>query len=622
MRAKGRSIVLLAAVAVVAGVISTGAAIAQSPSASGTKQKVVFSWGATGEPSSLNPMRGYEATDFYFWAVSYHLLTNFSIDNLSASPGLAYKIDVSPDGTMFTYHIRQGIRWSDGQPLTANDVAFTLNLYKSNHAYLPAGYLTLIDGQVKATDDYTVVFHTTQPTALYSGKIPYMYDYILPEHIWSKFSTPKAYDNYSAYDGVPAGEVGSGPFVIAEYKTGQYVRMVRNPYWSGPRPACDELIYNIYKSEDALAEAVKTGEIDFAYINSANIFKSLEGQPNIGTMAGYLPSFGEIGMNTGSAYQKAGNGFTPHGDGHPALTDPIVRRAIRMAIDSKTLADKTFLGYAQPGTTIIPPVSVAGARWIPTGTDYIPFDIAGANKLLDDAGYKDCNGDGVREMPGCKQPSLVFRYYVQTSDQNTIKAAPFIKSWLAEIGIKANVTAMSSGRLGDEINAGTYDIFHWGWVPDPDPDSMLADFTCGQRPPNGSTYGNDDSYYCNPTYDKLYQDQRSTLDINKRWDIVHQMEKMYYESCAYAVLWYDPLFQAYRTDKFTGYMSQPSPKGDLLAGYSMNVWWSLKPVGTGGAPETNGISGGVWIGLVIGAMVVIAAIILMRRSRRESEEQA
>ena len=114
-------------------------------------------------------------------------------------------------------------------------------------------------------------------------------------------------------------------------------------------------------------------------------------------------------------------------------------------------------------------------------------------------------------MPNGGRP-LEFRYYVQTNDQNTVKTAPFIQDWLKQIGIKTDVTAMTSGRLGDEINAGTYDLFHWGWLPDPDPDSQLSYFTCDQRPPDGQTYGNNDSYFCNKTYDRLFQEQRTTLD--------------------------------------------------------------------------------------------------------------
>jgi len=328
-------------------------------------------------------------------------------------------------------------------------------------------------------------------------------------------------------------------------------------------------------------------------------------------------------MNTGSAYQPKTDTYTPHGDGHPALQDPVVRRAIRMAIDSQTLVDKVLLGYGLPGTSIIPPVSVAGARWEPTGDEVIPFDIEGANALLDEAGYVDTDGDGVREMPGGGRP-LEFRYYVQTNDQNTIKTAPFVRSWLKQIGIKADVQAMNSGRLGDEINAGTYDLFHWGWIPDPDPDSALSWFTCDQRPPDGHTYGNNDSYHCDPEYDRLYQEQRTELDIEKRWEIVHQMERMYYEDAAYAVLWYGPILQAYRTDTFTGYQPQPSPNGDLLAGYSMDVFLSLHPVGGAragglGATTARGIPAGVWIGIVVGVVVLALAVVLVRR-RRPGEE--
>ena len=120
---------------------------------------------------------------------------------------------------------------------------------------------------------------------------------------------------------------------------------------------------------------------------------------NIDTMVGSIPSFSEIALNSGSAYQKAEGAFTPHGDGHPALTDPVVRRAIRMAIDSDQLNKQVLLGYGVPGDTLVPPVSVEGARWAPTGADKISWDIPGANQLLEDAGYVDSDGDGIREMP-------------------------------------------------------------------------------------------------------------------------------------------------------------------------------------------------------------------------------
>jgi peptide/nickel transport system substrate-binding protein len=607
-----RFLAVAAATLLLAG-LSLRVADAQSPTP--TDEKITFVYGDTGEPSSLNPFRGYLGIDFYFWAWTYHLPITFGVENLEAVPDFVTDTQVSEDGMTFTYTTRDDLTWSDGEPMTAQDMAFTLNLYKDKHAYLPQGYLQIVES-VEAPDDTTVVLTTEEPTSLYSGAVPYMYTYILPEHVWQEHAdSPKAFDN------VP--NVGSGPFVIAEYERGQFVRMERNPHWSGPQPHFDELIYRIFKNEDAEAEALKQGEIDFAYFDSANVYNSLEGEPNIARHVGTVPSFDEIAVNTGSAFQQADPPFQPHGDGHPALQDPTVRRAIRMAIDSQEIVDRVLLGYSEPGTTVVPPVSVAGARWLPEGDEVIPFDLAGANQLLEEAGYRDTDGDGVREMPNGGEP-LVFRYYTQTNDQNTIKTAPFVQGWLEDIGIQTEITAMSSGRLTDEINAGTYDLFHWGWLPDPDPDSILQNWTCGDRPPDAQTYGDNDAYYCNPEFDRIYQDSRTTLDPGQRMDLVHELQRIFYEDSPYSVLFYLPYFQAYRTDSFTGYVPQPQPKGDLLNGYSRDAVLSIRPVSAEAAAsstETRGIPPGVWIAIGAGVVVLIVVLLLVRR-RGGAEDRA
>ena len=190
-------------------------------------------------------------------------------------------------------------------------------------------------------------------------------------------------------------------------------------------------------------------------------------------MAGTIPSFSEIGLNTGSAYQEAGRRFHapwrrapgPHGrDRSPRDPDGDQQRgAGRQGAPRLRRAGH----HDHPARSRWP-----GARYTPEGEDLIAWDLEGAKQLLEDAGYTDTDGDGVREMPpGSLDPGrpLQFRYYVRTSEQTSVDAAPFVSEWLAEIGIETEVLAVTSGRLGDIINEGTYDMFSWGWIPRPGP---------------------------------------------------------------------------------------------------------------------------------------------------------
>ena len=455
-----------------------------------------------------------------------------------------------------------------------------MNLYKDNNAYLPQNYLTLLDGDVELIDPTHIQFRTQGPTALYSGEAPYMYFYILPKHIFEQVEagncpdgsdpcTPKNYDN------VP--NVASGPFIIQEYEVGQFVRMIQNPEWTGPEPAVDELIYRIYRNEDALAQALRQGEVDFAYFYSPNVFNSLQGEENIATATANIPSFSEIGMNTGSAYQEAEGAFVPHGDGHPALTDVIVRRAIRQAINGQDLVDRVLLGYGIPGDTIIPPVSISGARFEPPPDVAIDWDLEAAAQSLEDAGYVDTDGDGVREMPeGSLEPGrpLEFRYFVRTNEQTSVDAAPFVSEWLEQIGIATEVLPVTSGRLGDIINAGEYDLFSWGWYPDPDPDSALSWFKCDQRPPDGTTYGNNDSYYCNPEYDRSTASSRSRRRSRSAGRSCTRCSASTTRTRRTRSCGTTRSCRRIDSDRFTGFNPQPPQEGDLLEGYGgpSDVW--------------------------------------------------
>ena len=279
------------AAVVVVSMLASGLFAANAFAQSDTPdQATTFTWGDTTEPSSLNPMVGYLLPEWMFWAVSYNIPIEWSAKDFSPDfeHSIVTSVDTSSDGMTFTYHVRPEMKWSDGQPFTANDVAWTLNYYKSNHISNFSSYLALLDS-ITATDDTTVVMKSSQPTSLYSGDSVFLYTYILPEHIWSKFGDVKEAKQFANFP-----NVGSGPYVITDYKQGQSVTLERNPnYWgtsAGLTPTYDRLVYVIYNNEDAEASALQNGEIDFAQIDSANILNSLATKPNIATRGPSFPS--------------------------------------------------------------------------------------------------------------------------------------------------------------------------------------------------------------------------------------------------------------------------------------------------------------------------------------------
>jgi peptide/nickel transport system substrate-binding protein len=625
-RLKGAAVALVGA-AVVMSMSFAGAALGQSatssasasggPSVSGSSTDgSTFTYGDISPPSSLNPLVGYLGTDYVMWAMNYDLLINFKPDfSPDFQHSITTSVDVAPDNMTFTYHLRSGMKWSDGQPFTANDVAWTLNYYKTNNVSNYSSDLQLMD-KATATNDTTVVITSNVPTTFYSGKTVFMYEYILPEHIWSKFP-----DYHTARQSENVPSVGSGPFIIKQYQKDSFVELDRNPnYWGlsvGLTPHVNRVVYQIFGNQDAEAAALQAGKIDFGYISSANILNTLKTR-GLETRGAVVPSFGEIGINTGSGFQTdPAGGFKPHGDGAQALTDPIVRQAIRRAIDNKFLVDKVLLGYGAPGVSPVQPDATTGA-WTPAPTDPdLTFNIPAANTMLDQAGYK-MGSDGIRVDPKTNKP-LEFRFFSRSSDQNSIDIVPYIQDWMKQIGIKIDAQTITSAKLGNVILEGNYDLFEWGWYPNPDPNYILDIFACDQRPPDANTYRNSDSYYCNPAYDQLYSDQQQATDPTERANIVHQMQSMLYKDEPYVVLWNDQLLEAW-SPHWTGFISQPPGNGDVLATYGPFSFISLhKVTGTVGANGSSGIPVWVWIAIA-GVVVAVLIIVVVSRGRNDEDE--
>ena len=564
---------IMAAVPLAAGL--TGSATAQDD------EPVTLTIGLNQDLDSPNVTAGFLVSDYEVWNLQYATLTDKAADDFETIPGLAESWEASPDGLTYTYTLREGLQWSDGEPLTAEDIAYTINRSRDeewiNHSATTAKL------QAKALDERTVRITSSVP----DPKLPTMDVYIVPKHIYEPISA----DDVTTYDALDG--VGSGPYTLEEWKPGESWTMVANPSyygWEGRDPPIDRIVFRLFENGEAMVAALQRGEIDAAHDVPPGEFESVDADEDIVGVVGQQGGFSELGINAGAG------GI---GDGHPALLDLTVRQAINKAIDRETLFDRVALRLGEVGTTI----SVSPDQsWQPEVPDdmSLAFDPDGANQMLDDAGYLDTNGDGVREMPGGGR-DLQLRYAQRSESVIEPQVTEFITGWLEDIGIATKVQVYDDSELTEQIGAGTYDLFVWGWTPFVDPDPQLSYFTCDQVTTDVKNILYNDANWCSEEYDALYRQQKVELDPARRREIVHEMILMFYEAAPYAVLFEDADLQAYRTDRFEGWVKQPADTGPVLFSNTSPTYARLVPVGAGPAAAPGTTAGGTTVAGAPGA---------------------
>jgi peptide/nickel transport system substrate-binding protein len=566
--------------------------------------KVTFTVAYLNEVDSFNPFLGIEAESFEMWSLMYDSLTGYSLSDMQPEPSLASEWESSEDGLTWTYTIQDGVTWSDGEPLTAQDVVYTYEriLDGGPEKATWGVYLRGVES-VTAPDDTTVVLELQTPSSL----MPLLPIPIVPEHIWSDVSDQqmRSYSNEPA-DGEPV--VGSGPFRLVEGTAGgSTYRFEVNPdYWGGA-PHLDEVIFRVYKSDDPAIQALVTGEVDFVEGINALQVESLEGRDGITAQMGDSPGFDEFAFNTGSIDVETGE---PIGDPNPAVLDPAFRWALNFAIDREQIIDTAYQGAGIAGDTIIPP-AYAGYRWEPPEEDAATYDPERAAQLLDEAGYA-VGDDGFRTLPN-GDPIGKLRLYARTDSETSIDAVELFSEWLGDLNIDTEVKSFESSKLTDIIYEGTWDVFEWGWYVEPDPSSMLSYMTCGER-------GNwSDSWYCNEEYDALDVAQNREVDDDKRVEMIKEMQQILFEESPYLVTAYSTIGEAWRSDRFACMRQQPDPGGIYLLQYGVYNYINMRPAseadecageeGTTQLNEEAGSDGGVSTAFLVGGGVVLVGLL-------------
>jgi peptide/nickel transport system substrate-binding protein len=555
---------------------------------------------------TFNPFMSFFAIGYTIAGLSYDSLIDWSAEDFKPTPGLATKWEESPDRLTWTYTIREGVKFSDGQPLTAKDAEFTFKLMMTDpDARSSSSDLVENFASVAAPDDKTLVIKLKKPTS----QMLALDNAIVPKHVWEKITKIGDFKNFD----FPM--VGSGPFQVSEFKTDQFIRLKANKEYWGGAPKYDELVFRYYKTPDASVQALIAGEVDLASGLTPAQFKSLEGKQGITLNQAQNRRFSSLTFNVG-AQTKSRQKF---GNGHPALQDVKVRQAIHHAIDKAELIKKVNNDKAIPGVSYIPPI-YNSFFWQPSDGELVKFDLAEANKILDEAGYAK-GADGIRVDPASKQP-LKFRLLNHSDTPSEATDSGFLKGWWKQIGIDTVVESADFTKLNDLLYLGKFDIIFSGWGVSPDPTSILALHTCGTLPDKADGKGRDtDTFYCNPEYDQLHEQQKQESDLGKRAEVIKQMQKHLYEQAPVIALRYADTLEAYRSDRWTGFVKQPSDRG-MISGQQGN-WAYLSATPADQQPKEEGSNTGVLLGTGAAVVVVgaVAALFVLRRRRTADERE-
>ena len=484
-----------------------------------------------------SPMAPAHGPDQIVMTLIYDSLLGMD-DSFALEPRLAAGMpEVSDDGTTITFTLKEGLTWSDGKPLTAEDVVFTYNLMANpatgssagarfanveGVADLTAGKADAAAG-FSAPDEKTFVVKTTKPDLGFIGLASNIF--VLPKHILGDVP-PADMTDHAFFTKKP--NVGAGPYTFAEFKTDQYVHLKKNPKYRGGEVAIDDIYLRPVTSDVATAQ-LGTGEMDLVQISPADI-KTVEALNDV-----------EVASASGAGFIR-----TSVNETKPYLRDKRLRQAMMYAIDRQQLVDKALAGKASQLTS-----SFMGEA-LPDDLDDYAYDPAQAKKLLADMGWDADQVVQLAWIPGQR-------------DRDT--AATVVESQLNAVGIKLELKQVQPGELNEMMEAKSYDmVLFGGGNYKTEPWAVYPIDGCDQHFPAGGNL----SYWCDKNFDALMKKANSTVDEAERSELYQQAARIENDGVPYIWL-YNPDTVWAHTGKLKGFV----PSGDFTSPFWNVEKWSL-----------------------------------------------
>ncbi len=465
------------------------------------------------DPPTLDPALASDATSAEYIVEIFSGLVTLSPDDLSVQPDIAERWEISDDGTVYTFYLRQDVTFANGRPVTAEDFKYTIERACDPKTQSPVAHTYLgdiigcrdkLDGRtdevegVRVVDDYTLEITIDAPKIYFLAKLTYPTAFVVDREAVEKGGRTWATENPN----------GTGPFKLERYTFGEELILVPNErYYGEPKPSLDQVVYTL--AGGSIMTRYETDELDVAPVGLADIERVLDPSDplNAELVEVETLSLGYLGLN----------------NDQPPFDDVNVRRAFAMALDRERLARVVLRETVQPAHGILPP-GLPGYNPDVRGYEYDP---EAAREALAASSYGGPEGlpDITIHVPGRGG-----------APPQTVEA--IVEMWKQNLGVEVAIEQTEWATFLFDINKdpNPYQIYDIGWIADyPDPQNFLEIlFSCESR----------DNHlgYCNPQVDELLQQAAVERDRQKRFELYNQAEQMILDDAPIVPLWYGKEF--------------------------------------------------------------------------------
>jgi peptide/nickel transport system substrate-binding protein len=487
------------------------------------------------EPPKLSPVGdntfgslidGFTRRDIWDWDTSYNVFPVMVEEVPSIENGLVTTNDAG--NTVVTYKLREGMLWSDGEPITTADCAITheIMMDPTTGSIQRGAYPDVVES-FEAVDDYTVRLTYNTPFPDFENNATAACGQF-PEHVFRAILDGEGnFDNAPFFSG--EGVVGYGPYTFESWTVGSQITLVKNPNWDGQEPAFDRIVLRFITDTAQMVNSFEAGEIDVAFNFSDDLVESYAAVEG-------AEIFKTDGVYGDAIWMNVGNG------GHVALADPKVREGIIRAVDRESLA----VDLVGEGVSV--PPSWKSPQYWPEDLPFWSYDPDMAAALLDEAGWVDSNGDGTRDKDGVE---LVLRFYT-TTRQIRMDYQTVIQEYLTAVGVGTQLLPVPSNILFGEfkdrgiLNTGDFDLAIFALSTNPlSPAYDTADwFGCGGIPTAENPNGSNGWGMCVPEFDALDLQILSTVDPAERLALSHQAQQLFFDAGVWHGLYLRPTWYA------------------------------------------------------------------------------